>query len=480
MRSLSEQSNKTLFLTGFFATYHFLQFAVLRMANHAGDGFLSTERLEQVYFILQIFVIAGFWTYAVLDRRLRDGRRGRRAARIALALLLAGGIAMFYADSGSAAYLAVTFASSFCIGFVGGPVYRRMSRETAAGAPTARCMGFGSSIAVALQYVFQLWRGPSPFLPVLIAAACVLLWASLREGDASGPLSQCASDPAPNDAGRPSVPPRRIAFSCLIAAAFVLLGSFYNGYIHHLQIQSGYTDYNAYSWPRLVMIPCYLLFAALGDRRNGRFVPILALCLSLVAVLNSVLTASRSTYWLNMCLFYCTVAAFVAYYNLTFWRFAEGTKRPAFWASQGRVIDSVTVLATALIRFSALPSSVVQTVNIAIIAAVIVLMAVSGDFNLAEPSEPRSERAPETAPAPPALLPDDAFQRMQDRYGLTQRETDVLRELVLTEDKQAAIGNRLSITVKTLQEYVTRLYRKTGAVTRSGLTDLYHETLNDR
>ena len=48
-------------------------------------------------------------------------------------------------------------------------------------------------------------------------------------------------------------------------------------------------------------------------------------------------------------------------------------------------------------------------------------------------------------------------------------------QLVLSEDKQTVISERLSIRVKTLQDYVTRLYRKTGAKTRSGLTELFHK-----
>jgi DNA-binding CsgD family transcriptional regulator len=67
---------------------------------------------------------------------------------------------------------------------------------------------------------------------------------------------------------------------------------------------------------------------------------------------------------------------------------------------------------------------------------------------------------------------------MRQRYDLTRREVDVLRELVLTEDKQTVISERLSIKVKTLQDYVTRLYRKTGATTRAGLIVLYHENQN--
>ena len=78
----------------------------------------------------------------------------------------------------------------------------------------------------------------------------------------------------------------------------------------------------------------------------------------------------------------------------------------------------------------------------------------------------------------PLRSPEETLSRMRENYQLTPREMDVLRELVLTEDKQTVISERLSIQVKTLQDYVTRLYRKTGVMTRAGLTDLYHENRN--
>ena len=108
-------------------------------------------------------------------------------------------------------------------------------------------------------------------------------------------------------------------------------------------------------------------------------------------------------------------------------------------------------------------------VDIGGVALVILLMALGGDLNL---SAAAALPAPE---APPTLSPEEALARMRERYDLTPREAEVLRELVLTEDKQTVISERLNIQVKTLQDYVTRLYRKTGAATRAGLTDLYHE-----
>ena len=245
-----------------------------------------------------------------------------------------------------------------------------------------------------------------------------------------------------------------------------------------MQVLSGYMDYNVYSWPRLVLIPCYLLFAAIGDRREGRLVPVAALCVGLVTVLNSVLTGFSGTYRLNMCLFYCAIASSVAYYDLTFWRLAQRTGHPALWASMGRVLDSAMVLLSGALHISSLPVAAVQGLNVAGFAAVIVLMTAGGDFNLAAaPAPETAAEAPEPA-APAPLSAEGALERMRDRYALTAREAEVLRELVLTEDKQTAIGERLSIQVKTLQKHVTRLYQKTGATTRSGLTELYHKTLS--
>ena len=430
----------------------FLQLVVLRLGNRAGEGYLSAERRERVYYALQIFVILGFLAYAAADRFLR-GERARRGLLCAvLSVFALGTAAMLFAGTDSLFYVIITYATMPCLGFLGGAVYHRMSLETAAGEKTARSMGLGCAAAVALQFLLQLQWGVTPLLPVALLGA--LVWLTLS-------LLRTPPEPHPAEAAKP----RQLLFACLIAATFVLFTSFYNGYIHHLQIQTGYTDYNVYSWPRLLQIPCYLLFAAIGDVRRGKLVPIAALCIALVAMLNSVL---KGVYWLNMCLYYCAIAAFVSYYNLTFWHLAQRTKRPALWASMGRIVDSGMVLLAGGLHISSLSAAAVLSLNIGGLAAAIVLLSVSGAFNLTA--------APD-APPVPALLPEDAaFDRLKEKYALTPRETEVLRELVLTEDKQTVICERLSIQVKALQKYVTQLYRKTGAATRSGLTELYHNT----
>lgn len=251
----------------------------------------------------------------------------------------------------------------------------------------------------------------------------------------------------------------------LVAATFTLFACFYNEYIHHLMIQSDYASYTVYSWPRLMLVPGYLLFAAIGDRKDGRYVPLASLCIMLIALLSVVLVGDQDAYWLTMCLFYLSIAAFTSYYLLTFWRLAPGTGNPALWAPFGRMLDSVMVLIAGAVNLSALSAPVVLGVDVAGVALVIVLMALGGDFNLAKTSSESEE--PEHLPSP-----EERVQLLAAEYGLTEREREVLEALVLTEDKNQQIADSLFISRRQLQRHISNIYEKTGAASRAGLIKL--------
>lgn len=94
------------------------------------------------------------------------------------------------------------------------------------------------------------------------------------------------------------------------------------------------------------------------------------------------------------------------------------------------------------VNLSSLPVPVILGADIAGLAIIILMMSINGDFNLIEPGT--AGRASESGISrtaaegiPPMLNPEDALARIMENYHLTPRETDVLRELVLTEDKQS-------------------------------------------
>lgn len=454
--------SKSLSLTCLFGAFVFLQFTVLGLANHAGEGYLTTGQRDLVYYALQVFVILGFLLYGLFCR-LAAGRGQAPAAYVVPGLFLICCALLVFCGHGSLLYVIVSMAAALCVGMFGGAAHRRMSMATVGELPVAWCMGLGSSVAIVLQYLLQIQWGVSPLLPLFMLAAFVLFLYILRQAPQA--VAQGEEKPKPTQ-------PRRIVFTALIAAVFILFACFYNETIHHRMIQSSYAA-NVYSWPRLMMVPVYLLFAATGDRRNGKLVSIVSFCIMLIALLNVILVGNAGAYWLNMCFFYFTIAAYTCYYLLTFWRLAPGTRRPAFWAPFGRMLDSIMVLLTGAVHLSALPAPVVLGADIAGIALVVLLMALGGDFTLTEaPSAP--EIVPAAPEALPTLSPEEAMERMSERYELTAREAEVLQKLLLTEDELQPIADSLFISRRVLGRHISSIYQKTGAKSRVGLYQIYH------
>ena len=444
----------------FFASFMFLQFVILRMGNQAGRGFLTDGQQEKVYVFLQIFVIGGVALHVLLHAALKNSRAVRIASAAALVCCGVCSAYMLFAPVDSARYLIVTFGTVFCLGFIAGKAYLRMSAYYTAGIRVGLCMGVGYSAALLLQFLLQLQWFIKPAVAVVALGAFTVLAAFFLHEQ---PHDETASEQTDR------VFSKKILSACMIAATLLLFTAFYNGYIHHLQIASGYAEYNVYSWPRLLMIPGILAFGLLGDHKKGKLLPLVALCFSVVALLNDVLAGKTDMYLLNMSLFYIALSAAVSYYDLTFWKLASGTKHPAVWSVAGRVIDSVVVIPLCLVSLTEASVGIVLSLNIAALVAIIVVMALNGDFDL-------SERRTVTENSPNVTMSEDeALLSVAGRYKLTPSEIRVFRFLVLTEDKQAAIAEKLSVKLRTVQANVTSIYRKTGVTTRSGLVQIYHD-----
>ena len=457
------QKNKTVTGSLLFGAFMLIQFVTLRLSNQAGSGYLETEKQELVYLFIQIIVILGFLLHTLFYRligtkaRKQPGYEGTVAA--VLAVLAAGVGIMLFAGEGSVFYLTVTGISDLCLGFIIGTVYLKLSRIIEDGAKAGACVGCGYAAAIALQYVFQLqWTVKAVLSVLLIASFAMLAFIFLLRDTDENQTAQQNGEAAPRS---------KVLFSVIITLAMFVFTHYYNIYIHQLQVESGYTVYNVYSWPRLLMIPTILLFGFVGDIRGGKFLPISALCVVVISLVNTAVSG-RETYLLNMCLYYISLAAVVAYYHMIFLRLAQRTRCPALWSGMGRMLDSLFVILSFGFRFSQLSLITVLITDIAALAVMVVFMAVNGDYNFSKPPEPVT--IIETVIVSSADA--DPFPVIQKEYGITPSEMKVLRELVLTDDKHEVIAARLNMSVNTLRHHITSIYKKTSVQTRSALCKL--------
>lgn len=446
--------NNSIRYTLLFASFMFIQLVVLRLANQSGRGYLPEAQQERVYLFIQIAAILGFLAHAMLRSFTGTQRLYKPMTAVMMALLSTGAGIMLFCSPASLFYLIVTGSVVLLLGFVGGAVYERLALSVNDQRYTGLCIGIGYAVAVALQFFLQLQWMIVPILAIFLLISFVSLLILLLRDDH---ICTAGSSISEKVASARST----LVFSVVITCALLIFTSYYNSYIHHLQIASGYTDYNVYSLPRLLMIPTVILFGFLGDIKGGKFLPVCTLCVAAIALLNTALLG-QNTYLLNMCLYYIALTAVIAYYHLTFLRLAERTKHPALWACMGRVLDSVIVILSFGLRISTQSQVVVLIINIAALAAAIIAMALSGVLDL---SAPISGKAETEAGA-------DPFPIIQQSYGITPTELKVLRELVQTDDKQEVIASRLNISVSTLRHHITSLYKKTGVQTRLALSNL--------
>ena len=201
--ALPDSAKRELALTCLFGAFVFLQFTVLGLANHAGEGYLTAGQRELVYYALQVFVILGYLLHSLFFRFCT-----RKRMRFAIACGVFGAFfvcvaAMLAIGRDSLGCVIASMAAALFLGGIGGAAHIRMSMATVTGAGVARCMGIGSAIAVVMQYLLQIQWGETPLLPVFMLLALALLFIPLLRG-----IPQFAA--AGNGEVKPT-PPRRIA-----------------------------------------------------------------------------------------------------------------------------------------------------------------------------------------------------------------------------------------------------------------------------
>lgn len=147
---MPEKAKQALPLTGLFAAFMFLQFTVLSLANHTGEGFLSETQREWVYYVIQVLVVLGFLAFAFTWRPICRMQR-EKAFAIAVPTLFGLAVAGMLLARSPLLSVATACAAMLLLGYLGGTVYERMSEAAEAGMRVAGAMGVGCAIVVGLQ-----------------------------------------------------------------------------------------------------------------------------------------------------------------------------------------------------------------------------------------------------------------------------------------------------------------------------------------
>ncbi len=147
-------------------------------------------------------------------------------------------------------------------------------------------------------------------------------------------------------------------------------------------------------------------------------------------------------------------------------------------AGMGRILDGVTGIAVYVLHISALSAPAIIGIDIVLLIGMIVAMVASGDFTLSSASR-RQEEAQKIEEIKEVKeiknSSADTFDALCGQCMLTERETEVLQKLLFTEDDLQTIADSLHISRRVLSRHITSIYQKTGAKSRVGLYQIYHD-----
>ena len=340
-------------------------------------------------------------------------------------------------------------------GHIGGCVYYNHAMTFQGSRCAGRVTGIGMGLAVLLQFLIQSVI-PLDVIFLISMTGSILLVVFLMS---RAPRDWVLDDPLPYSAENET--PRRTA---LILLSAVVLMSLVSGLIDGVitAFDSAGT-YDIYQGVRLFYVLGLVVAGWLADFRQRRFLPLATACSILLSSVSTVLLSSPAGYFAGVALMYLYSGFYVIFFTVLYCDFAPRTARPELWAGLGRAVRCFTVAAVVPSMpwlYDAWGSTLLTVASCLLsVAVLLVLLPWIGRGLMEQPKA--------------SLSPEQAMERFCESCCLTPREAQVLQKLLESDDSLQLIAADLGISVRMVQRYVTAIYEKTGAKSRTGLHQRY-------
>jgi DNA-binding CsgD family transcriptional regulator len=255
-------------------------------------------------------------------------------------------------------------------------------------------------------------------------------------------------------------------------------------------------DLNLYSFPRLFILPGYLIMGFVADSDDRRLFPAVFMAGVLSSVTLVAMPFYDKGYYFFLSLYYLFIGFYVFYLTYSFMALAPRTKTPELWASFGRpfsdLVSGMIIMLLLNTKLGSLPPLATSCAHFILLAAICLLMMLGRIDPALDPEKkhaPSPDKGDETGSGDEAseakddkaekkhdlLVTEDRLDAFLEKYPLTPREREVAKYLIETELTMKEISTNLFISERTAYRYSSSIYGKTGAAGRKDLLRQYLE-----
>lgn len=236
-------------------------------------------------------------------------------------------------------------------------------------------------------------------------------------------------------------------------------------------------EFNIGQWPRSLLAVSGLIAGFLYDLYARRLMTLLMYMVTLLSVISIVVIQFGGTFVIGLMVFYVAAGFFVVFFMVGFMDISFQTKLPMLWAGLGRAINNLCAFITTSVSVSLLEKGSQMTIMIvALVLFVLLTCAVTIYYAVFLKTERELELETLRTKLQEKESKVDWFESFVTTYSFTERERDVMKELITNGDSVGDISKALYISRATLYRHINSMTEKTGVTSRRELIQFYYSS----
>lgn len=232
-------------------------------------------------------------------------------------------------------------------------------------------------------------------------------------------------------------------------------------------------EVNIEEFPRVLLALSGLLGGIIFDFKDRRFMSMIMYCVMLLSTICIVVLKYSESLLIGLLIFYMISGFFVVFFTASFMEIASYMKFPDLWAGIGRAVNNLAAVILSRSSLVLINSQGNLMVVVLVICLFVIVTIIASTYSLQR--KVLIEKLGESKIV--LLSKEEKLLKIKEQYTFTPREIEVFEYLTSTEDSVQDIANNMYISKRTLERYISSIYKKTGVKSRIGLLNIYNKDI---
>ena len=423
----------------------------------------------------------------------------------ALSCFLIGGVCYFLINRHPGYVLTLTAGCVlfFLLGILGSSIHYLCSLLLIQDSLLPAVVGSGYAFGILLQFINNNFVSNTAISALLLCLSLVLLLFLLTRIR----LKHTVRTDAPLKTRILTLHPLRTGL--LLAGIIALMTCIFSTLDSEMTLLHASGELNLGSLPRLLLALSGICAGILFSKIRERYQNLFMFCVMLFSTICVVLLQTGGSILISCIIFYLSAGIFAVYFTVSFMSLSCHTRVPELWAGLGRAVNNLCAVC-----ISHLTMMLVSSGNLAVIYIVTLVIFVitgialfvytiqadtyvapadlalnaigissvsettSSGYSQYHPSgitDSRTKPTASTTPAPSSISDRELhFRQFSDHFALTNREKEVLKVLLTSDENMQELADRLYISRTMLYRHVASLNEKTSTKSRISLIQFYY------